>query len=158
MDRVTLIGYDGANMLFIFFKNRINVLVDSSPFEGVRLTLLQAACARTAAHTIVNMTSDTPGLSERDRIEMSLERLSQGFSVRCGFLSDPEIRKYSYGNKLVSSSANKINKFRDQLDQRLLYARADNHRDKLECSFVLDLAKKLLSEAKQGYLEFPIDK
>ena len=45
--------------------------MDSCPFEGPRLTLLQAACAR----TIANLTSDTPGLSEKDRIEMSLERL-----------------------------------------------------------------------------------
>ena len=49
MDKAALIGYDGANMPFIFFKNRIYALMDSCPFEGVRLTLLQAACAGTAA-------------------------------------------------------------------------------------------------------------
>ena len=75
MDKAALIGYDGANMPFIFFKNRTYALMDSYPFEGVRLTLLQAACAGTAAQTIANLTSDTPGLSEKDRIEMSLERL-----------------------------------------------------------------------------------
>ena len=72
MDKAALIGYDGANMPFIFFKNRIYALMDSCPFEGVRLTLLQAACAGTAAQMIANLTSDTPGLSEKDRIEMSL--------------------------------------------------------------------------------------
>ena len=113
-------------MPFIFFKNRIYALMDSCPFEGVRLTLLQAACARTAAQTIANLTSDTPGLSEKDRIEMSLERLSQRLGVRGGFLSEPEIRKYRYGNKLVSSSANIMKEFKDQLDQCLLYARAYN--------------------------------
>ena len=123
MDKAALIGYDGANMPFIFFKNRIYALMDSCPFEGVRLTLLQAACARTAAQTIANLTS---GLSEKDKIEMSLERLSQRFGVHGGFLSEPEIRKYRYGNKLVSSFANIMKKFKDQLDQCLLYARAYN--------------------------------
>ena len=63
------------------------------------------------------MTSDTPGLSEKDRIEMSLERLSQRFGVHGGFLSEPEIRKYCYGNKLVSSFANITREFKDQLNQ-----------------------------------------
>ena len=158
MDKAALIGYDGANMPFIFFKNRIYALMDSCLFEGVRLTLLQAACARTAAQTIANLTSDTPGLSEKDRIEMSLERLSQRLGVRGGFLSEPEIRKYCYGNKLVSSSANIMKEFKDQLDQCLLYARAYNQREKLEGGFVLDLAKRLPFEAKQRYLEFLLDK
>ena len=154
MDKAALIGYDGANMPFIFFKNCIYALMDSCPFEGVRLTLLQAACARTAAQTIANLTFDTPGLSEKDRIEMSLERLSQRFGVRGGFLSEPEIRKYRYGNKLVSSSANIMKEFKDQLDQCLLYARAYNQREKLVGSFVLDWAKRLPFEAKQRYLNF----
>ena len=122
MDKAALIGYDGANMPFIFFKNLINALMDSCPFEGACLTLLQAACARKAAQTIANLTSDTPGLSEKDEIEMSLERLSQRFGVCGGFLSKPVIRKYRYGNKMVSSSANIMKEFKDQLDQCLLYA------------------------------------
>ena len=89
---------------------------------------------------------------------MSLERLSQQFGVRGGFLSEPEIRKYRHGNKFVSSSANIMKKFKDQLDQCLLYARAYNQHDKFEGSFVLDLAKRLLFEAKQRYLEFLLDK
>ena len=158
MDKAALIGYNSANMPFIFFKNRINAFVDSCPFEGARLTLLQADCAETAAKTIATLTSDTPGLSEKDRIEMSLERLSQRFGVRGEFLSEPEIRKYPYGNKLVFSSANIMKKFKDQLDQCLLCARAYNQREKLEDSFVLDLAKRLPFEAKQRYLECLLDK
>ena len=37
MDKTALIGYDGANMPFIFFKNRIYALMDSCPFEGAHL-------------------------------------------------------------------------------------------------------------------------
>ena len=91
-------------------------------------------------NNVANLTSDTPGLSEKDRIEMSLERLSQRFGVRGGFLSEPEIRKSRYVNKLVSSSANITKEFKDQLDQCLLYARAHNRCEKFEGSFVLDLA------------------
>ena len=117
--------------------------MDSCFFEGARLISLQATCARTVAQTIANLTSDTPGLSVKDRIEMSLERLSQKFGVRGWFLSEPEIRKYRCGNKLVSSSANILKEFKDQLKRCLLYARAYNQRDKLESNFVLDLAKRL---------------
>ena len=130
MDKAALIGSDGANMPFIFFKNRIHVLMDSCSFEGARLTLLQAACGRTVAQTIANLTSDTPGLSEKDRIEISLERLSHRFGVRGGFLSELEIRKYRCGNKLVSSYANIMKELKDQLDQCLLYAGVYNQRDK----------------------------
>ena len=104
------------------------------------------------------MTSDTPCLSEKDLIEMSLERLSRRFGVRGGFLSEPEIRKYRWGNKLVTLSSNIMKEFKDQLDRCLLYARAYNQREKLEDSFVLDLAKRLPFEAKQRYLEFLLDK
>ena len=134
--------------------------MDSCTFEDARLTLqakLQAACARTAAQTIANLTSDTPGLSEKDRIGMPSERLSQRFGVRGGFLSEPEIRKSRYGKKLVSSSANSQN-LKEFQDQCLLYARACSQREKFEGSFVLDLPKRLPFEAKQRYLEFLRDK
>ena len=85
MNKAALIGYDGANMPFIFFKNRINALMDSCPFEGARLTLLQAACARTASQTIANLTSDTRGLSEKDRIEVSLEGCHSDLVSVAGF-------------------------------------------------------------------------
>ena len=132
--------------------------MNSCPFEEVRFTLLQAACTRTAARTIANLTSDTPSLSEKDRIEMSMERLSQGFGVRGGFLSEPKIRKYRHGNKLMSLSANVMKEFKDQLDQCFLYAKAYNQRDKLEGNFVVDLAKRLPVEAKHRYLNFLLDK
>ena len=85
---------------------------------------------------------------------MSLERLSQQFGVRGEFLSESEIRKYHHGNKLVSSSANIMKEFKDQLDQCLLYARAYNQREKLEGRFVLDLVKRLPYETKQRYVDF----
>ena len=47
-----------------------------------------------------------------------------------------------------------MKEFKDQLDQCLLYARAYNQREKLDGSFVLDLAKRLHFKAKQRYLEF----
>ena len=110
-------------MPFIFFKNRIYALMDNCPFECACFTLPRAACARLAAQTIADSTSDTPDLSENNRIQMSLERLSQQFGVCGGFLSEPEITKYRFGNKLVSSSANIRKKLKDQLDQYLVYAR-----------------------------------
>ena len=75
IDKASLINYNGSNMPYIFFHNRIKALMDSCPFENSRLTLLQAACIGLAGQNIANLAADTPGLSETRRIEMSLERL-----------------------------------------------------------------------------------
>ena len=64
LDKASLIGYDGNNSPFVFFKNRIKALIASCPFKSYRLTLLQAACVRTAAQIIANLVADTPGLSD----------------------------------------------------------------------------------------------
>ena len=77
IDKASLINYNGSNMPYIFFHNRIKALMDNCPFENSRLTLLQAACVGLAGQNISNLVADTPGLSEARRIEMSLERLSQ---------------------------------------------------------------------------------
>ena len=154
IDKASLINYNGSNMPYIFFHNRIKALMDSCPFENSRLTLLQAACVGLAGQNISNLVADTPGLSEARRIEMSLERLSQRFGVRGGFYSEPEIRKFWYGDKLKSDSAFALKEFKDQLSQCLLYAKAYNQPDKVEGRFVLDLAKRLPDVTKKEFLKF----
>ena len=154
IDKASLINYNGSNMPYIFFHNRIKALMDSCPFENSRLTLLQAACVGLAGQNISNLVADTPGLSEARRIEMSLERLSQRFGVRGGFYAEPEIRKFRYGDKLKSDSAFALKEFKDQLSQCLLYAKAYNQPDKVEGRFVLDLAKRLPDVTKKEFLKF----
>ena len=154
IDKASLINYNGSNMPYIFFHNRIKALMDSCPFENSRLTLLQAACVGLAGQNISNLVADTPGLSEARRIEMSLERLSQRFGVRGGFYAEPEIRKFWYGDKLKSDSAFALKEFKDQLSQCLLYAKAYNQPDKVEGRFVLDLAKRLPDVTKKEFLKF----
>ena len=154
IDKASLINYNGSNMPYIFFHNRIKALMDSCPFENSRLTLLQAACVGLAGQNISNLVADTPGLSEARRIEMSLERLSQRFGVRGGFYAEPEIRKFRYGDKLKSDSAFALKEYKDQLSQCLLYAKAYNQPDKVEGRFVLDLAKRLPDVTKKEFLKF----
>ena len=154
IDKASLINYNGSNMPYMFFHNRIKALMDSCPFENSRLTLLQAACVGLAVQNISNLVADTPGLSEARRIEMSLERLSQRFGVRGGFYAEPEIRKFRYGDKLKSDSAFALKEYKDQLSQCLLYAKAYNQPDKVEGRFVLDLAKRLPDVTKKEFLKF----
>ena len=154
IDKASLINYNGSNMPYIFFHNRIKALMDSCPFENSRLTLLQAACVGLAGQNISNLVADTPGLSEARRIEMSLERLLQRFGVRGGFYAEPEIRKFRYGDKLKSDSAFALKEYKDQLSQCLLYAKAYNQPDKVEGRFVLDLAKRLPDVTKKEFLKF----
>ena len=82
---MSFIGYDGNNFPFVFFRNRIKALMASCPFKTYRLTVVQAACIRTVAQIIADLVADTTGLSEEDKLSMSLERLSQKFDVRGGF-------------------------------------------------------------------------
>ena len=63
-------------MPFIFFKNRINALMDVCPFKNSHLTILGCSCVGSAGQTIANIVADTPGLSKIQRIDMCLERLS----------------------------------------------------------------------------------
>ena len=154
IDKASLINYNGSNMPYIFFHNRIKALMDSCPFENSRLTLLQAACVGLAGQNISNLVADTPGLSEARRIEVSLERLSQRFGVRGGFYAELEIRKFRYGDKLKSDLAFALKEYKDQLSQCLLYAKAYNQPDKVEGRFVLDLAKRLPDVTKKEFLKF----
>ena len=153
LDKAALIKYEGKTP-FIFFKNRVEALMASCPFEGMRLTILESSCINLALQVIMNIVADSPGVSEEDRIKMCLDRLEQKFGIRGGFLAEPEVRKIRYGSKLSSGSANLLREFKSEISTCLIYAKAYRKTDKLEGRFVLDLAKRLPTEVKQRYLDF----
>ena len=153
-DKATLIGCNRTNMPFIFFKNRINALMDVCSFKNLHLTLLGCSCVGLAGQTFANIVADTPGLSEIQCIDMCSKRLSQRFGVRFVFFAKTEIRQYRYGAKLPSASVFALKEFKDQLSQCLLYARAYNQSDKLERWFVVDLAKRLPFSTRQNFLKY----
>ena len=153
LDKAALIKYEGKTP-FIFFKNRVEALMASCPFEEMRLTILESSCINLALQVIMNIVADSPGVSEEDRIKMCLDRLEQKFGIRGGFLAEPEVRKIRYGSKLSSGSANLLREFKSEISTCLIYAKAYRKTDKLEGRFVLDLAKRLPTEVKQRYLDF----
>ena len=153
LDKAALIKYEGKTP-FIFFKNRVEALMASCPFEEMRLTILESSCINLALQVIMNIVADSPGVSEEDRIKMCLDRLEQKFGIRGGFLAEPEVRKIRYGSKLSSGSANLLREFKSEISTCLIYAKAYRKTDKLEGCFVLDLAKRLPTEVKQRYLDF----
>ena len=96
LDKAALMVYDGSNMPFIFFRNRIVHLMNSCPFEGSRLTLLQAACVKTASQTIANLVAGYSGLPESERTDMALS-VFRSVLGKGDFLAEPEIRNIGMG-------------------------------------------------------------
>ena len=90
-DKATLIRYNGSNIPFIFFKNRINALMDVCPFKNLHLTLLGCFCVGLAGEMIANIVADTPGLSEIQRIDMCLERPLNASGSEVVFLPSPRL-------------------------------------------------------------------
>ena len=152
--KAALIQYDGSNMAFIFFKNRIEALINECPSKGMKLMLLETACVKSASQIIINLVADNPNLSELERVDMSLRRLELRFGRKGGFLGEPDVRRYRYGPKLTSGSADAIRRFKVDLDKCALYASAYKKTEKLEGCFVLDLAKRLPPDVRQRYLDF----
>ena len=64
LHKAALIQYDGSNMAFIFFKNRIEALINEYRSKGMKLILLETACAKSALQIIVHLVADNPDLSE----------------------------------------------------------------------------------------------
>ena len=93
---------------------------------------------------IINLVADNPNLSELERVDMSLRRLELRFGTKGGFLGEPDVRRYRYGPKLTSGSADAIRRFKVDLDNCALYASAYKKTEKLEGRFVLNLAKRIL--------------
>ena len=124
LDKAALIQYDGSNMALIFFKNRIEALINECPSKGMKLMLLETACVKSASQIIVNLVADNPNLSELERVDMSLRRLELRFGTKGGFLGEPDVRRYRYGPKLASGSADAIRRFKVDLDNCALYASA----------------------------------
>ena len=85
---------------------------------------------------------------------MSLRRLELRFGRKGGFLGEPDVRRYRYGPKLTSGSADAIRRFKVDLDKCALHASAYKKTEKLEGCFVLDLAKRLPPDVRQRYLDF----
>ena len=80
-----LIGYDGTNMPYIMFYNQIMNFLNKYYYSDRKLVLFRAACVRTAAQTIAVLISDTPGFKNDVKVNMTLNRLTEGFGVRGGY-------------------------------------------------------------------------
>ena len=93
LDKAALIQYDGSNMAFIFFKNRIEALINECPSKGMKLMLLETACVKSASQIIINLVADNPNLSELERVDMSLRKLELRFGRKGGFLGEPDVRR-----------------------------------------------------------------
>ena len=85
---------------------------------------------------------------------MSLRRLELRFGTKGGFLGEPDVRRYRYGSKSASGSADAIRRFEVDLLNCALYASAYRKTEKLEGCFVLNLVKRLPPDVRQRYLDF----
>ena len=119
---------------------------------------MRAECVRTAAQTIAVVISDTQGLKDHIKIDMALNRLAQRFGVSGGFLNEPEVRKIRNVPKMSNANVDAWRAFKDELTQYFVFALSYKQPGQLEGRFVVDLARRLRTYAKQRFLDYLNDR
>ena len=87
--------------------------MNKCPYDDRKLSLLRAPCVRQALQTIDIIIFDCPALNSKAKVKMGLDRLSQRFGTRRGFLNEPEVRQIRYSPKLTPTPAGVWMEFRD---------------------------------------------
>ena len=157
LDEAVLICYDGTNMPYIMFYNQISNLMDRCTYPDRKLALLRASCVRSASQTIAVVISDTPGLKDDVKVNMALNRLRQRFGISGGFLNEPS-GKIRNVPKMTDTSVDAWRLFKDELTQCFVFAHSYKQLSQLEGRFVVDLARRLPTYAKQRFLDFLNDR
>ena len=147
------IGYDGNNMIFVFYENQIRKLMDESPCNERRLEVLRALCVNQPREIVNLFLAPMKNMSTSQRIEKALDRLRQRYCVSNGLTTEPKIIAIRNVPK-VTFNVTSVKAFHDDLNTLEVCAYAHDDVDKLSGQFLLDTASRLPSVLKRRHLDY----
>ena len=148
----TQVGYDGANIVFVFFENQVRCVMNESPYDERKLEVLRAACVGQGREMVHLFCAPMKSMTTAQRIEKAFDRLSQRYGVSSS-LTSGQVIAIRHGAK-VNSSASSLKMYNEDLNTLEVFAYAHDEYNKLSGQLLLDTANHLPSALKQQYLDF----
>ena len=96
----TQVGYDGANIAFVFFENQVRRLMNESPYDERKLEVFLAACVGQPREMVNLFCAPMKSMTTAQRIEKALDRLRQRYGVSSGLTSEPRVIAIRHGAKV----------------------------------------------------------
>ena len=149
----TQVGYDGANIAFVFFENQVHRLMNESPYDGRKLEVLRAACVGQPREMVNLFCAPMKSMATAQRIEKALDRLHQRYGVSSGLTSEPKVIAIRHGAK-VNSTASSLEMYNEDLNTLDVFAYTHEEYNKHSGQLLLDTANRLPSALKRRYLDF----
>ena len=140
----TQVGYDGANIAFVFFENQVRRLMNESPYDERKLEVLRAACVGQPREMMNLFCATMKSMTTAQRIEKAFDRLRQRYSVSSGLTSEPKVIAIRHCAK-VNLSVSSIKMYNEDLNTLEVFAYAHHEYNKLSGQLLFDTANRLPS-------------
>ena len=144
----TQVGYDGANIAFVFFDNQVRRFMNESPYDKRKLEVLRAACVGQPREMVNLFCTPMKSMTTAQRIEKALDRLRQRYGVSSGLTSEPKVIAIRHGAK-VNFTASSLKMYNEDLNTLEVFAYAHDEYNKLSGQLLLDTANRLPSALKR---------
>ena len=149
----TQVGYDGANIAFVFIKNQVRRLMNKSPYDERKLEVLRAAGVGQPSEMVNLFCAPMKSMTTAQRIEKALDRLRQRYGVLSGLTSEPKVIAIRHG-AIVNFTASLLKMYNEDFNTLEVFAYAHDEYNKLFGQLLLDTANRLPSVLKRRYLDF----
>ena len=149
----TQVGYDGANIAFVFFKNQVRRLMNDSPYDERKLEVLRAACVGQPREMVNLFCASMKSMTSAQHIENALDRLPSALRCVEWLTSEPKVIAIPHGAK-VNFTASSLTMYNEDLNTLEIFAYAHDEYNKLSGQLLLDTANRSPSALKRRYLDF----
>ena len=93
--------YDGRNIAFVFYENKIRKLMSKSQNDERKLEVQRTSCSG-QPHEMVNLfLAPIKNMSTSQRIEKAIDRLRQEYGVSGGLITESQIIAIRNGPKVI---------------------------------------------------------
>ena len=147
------IGFDGTNIVFVFYENRVRRLMDESPYHEHILEVLRASCVGQPREMVNSFCAPMKNMSTAQRIEKALDRLRQRYGVSGGLTSEPKIIAIRHAAKIAFNSTS-LKSFNHDLNTLEVYAYAHDEYHKLSGQLLIDTTNRLPNTLKRRYIDY----